>query len=207
MWRDPSGEWRDLPALDPDWTLWGQWVEGHTGPGHERMNDPYRAPCRPEALTGGCRNCGTPPTGRKRYYCSDDCREEFERDHFWQTARSWALRRASVFRIDYQYVRPIGHQWATAFRCARCGCWIPSTEGLRLELQASMEEEEFEACWTYPLPHLLKGPTPEVNHIDPVNGLRENFSCHHHQENLEVLHHVCHVEVTNEQRAAGLIGH
>lgn len=46
----------------------------------------------------------------------------------------------------------------------------------------------------------------EVNHIRPVNGKRKFFSCDHHQENLEVLCHACHVVVGIEQRAAGLIG-
>jgi hypothetical protein len=46
---------------------------------------------------------------------------------------------------------------------------------------------------------------PEVNHIVPVNGSRYHFGCQNHQSNLEVLCHRCHVEVTAEQRAAGLI--
>lgn len=46
----------------------------------------------------------------------------------------------------------------------------------------------------------------EVNHIVPLNGQRSHFSCAHHQENLEVLCHGCHVQVGVEQRRAGLIG-
>lgn len=47
---------------------------------------------------------------------------------------------------------------------------------------------------------------PQVNHIVPLNGERSNLSCGHHQENLEVLcRKPCHLEVTGEQRAAGLI--
>lgn len=47
---------------------------------------------------------------------------------------------------------------------------------------------------------------PEVNHIRPLNGIRPAFGCCHHQENLEVVCHDCHVAIGIEQRAAGLIG-
>jgi hypothetical protein len=47
---------------------------------------------------------------------------------------------------------------------------------------------------------------PEVNHKVPLNGDRPAFGCCHHQENLEVVCHDCHVTIGIEQRAAGLIG-
>jgi hypothetical protein len=40
----------------------------------------------------------------------------------------------------------------------------------------------------------------EVNHIDPLVGRGYSMSCYHHQDNLEVLCHDCHVVVTNAQR-------
>lgn len=43
----------------------------------------------------------------------------------------------------------------------------------------------------------------EVNHIVPLAGRSRRESCAHHQSNLEVLCHDCHVDVTNEQRAVG----
>lgn len=46
----------------------------------------------------------------------------------------------------------------------------------------------------------------EVHHKMPMNGQRDTFSCLHHQENLEVLCHACHVAATREQRRLGLIG-
>ena len=46
----------------------------------------------------------------------------------------------------------------------------------------------------------------EVNHIAPVNGDRDFFSCANHQDNLEVLCHRCHVMATREQRRRGIIG-
>lgn len=42
----------------------------------------------------------------------------------------------------------------------------------------------------------------EVNHIQPVVGAGYRLACHHHLDNLEVLCHDCHVQVTNAQRAA-----
>ena len=45
----------------------------------------------------------------------------------------------------------------------------------------------------------------EVNHILPVNGKRLTVSCANHQDNLETLCHPCHVDVTKQQRAAGLL--
>ena len=44
----------------------------------------------------------------------------------------------------------------------------------------------------------------EVNHIQPALGRHGEISCIHHQDNLIVLCHECHVKVTAEQRAAGL---
>lgn len=45
----------------------------------------------------------------------------------------------------------------------------------------------------------------EVNHVRPLNGVRPFFGCMHHLDNLEVLDRACHLVVTGEQRAAGLI--
>lgn len=44
---------------------------------------------------------------------------------------------------------------------------------------------------------------PEVNHIQPALGRHSAESCIHHQENLEVLCHDCHVGETRRQRRAG----
>jgi len=46
---------------------------------------------------------------------------------------------------------------------------------------------------------------PEVNHIEPCLGAHGKISCFHHQSNLEVLCHSCHVQETKVQRAAGLL--
>jgi hypothetical protein len=45
-------------------------------------------------------------------------------------------------------------------------------------------------------------PVLEVNHITPRNGGGYQLGCHHHQDNLEVLCHDHHREVTAEQRSA-----
>lgn len=41
----------------------------------------------------------------------------------------------------------------------------------------------------------------EVNHIEPRLGRGYALGCHHHQDNLEPLCHLCHLEVTADQRA------
>ena len=46
--------------------------------------------------------------------------------------------------------------------------------------------------------------TVEVNHIKPCVGER-GWSCHHHQNNLEVVCKNCHKKITAEQRKEGLI--
>lgn len=124
----------------------------------------YRAPCRPHET--GCRQCGN-DIRPSRAYCSVECSNEFERNHFWGTAAAHAIWRA----------RSDGHGRPT---CARCG----------------------KTCGVFN----WRQREAEVNHKVPVNGNRPHFGCCHHQENLEVLCHSCHVAVTKEQRRAGLIG-
>lgn len=41
--------------------------------------------------------------------------------------------------------------------------------------------------------------SPEVNHVDPRNGLGYGAGCHNHQTNLQVLYHACHAAVTADQ--------
>lgn len=43
----------------------------------------------------------------------------------------------------------------------------------------------------------------EVNHVVPLAGRSRAESCAHHQDNLEVLCHGCHVEATARQREVG----
>lgn len=77
----------------------------HSGKGHRVDIDRYRASCRPEL---GCRQCGKPPGGRFRFYCSEACRDSFEEDHFWSSASKAAWRKAP-------------HDPATGrARCSRC---------------------------------------------------------------------------------------
>lgn len=45
----------------------------------------------------------------------------------------------------------------------------------------------------------------EVNHIKPCLGKHNKRGCWHHIENLETLCHDHHLEVTRQQRAAGLL--
>lgn len=174
--RDPvtycrCGAWRRA-ASAADVAAWNAL---HTGPGHRVVHDGYRADCKP--MGPGCRQCGEPTTGRLHYYCSVEHREQFEDDHFWNSARAEALRRFAIYDIRsraYRYTS-VGRFYYSviAYICWRCG-------------------------------ERIAGDGPEVNHIMPVNGHRPGFGCMNHQSNLEVLCHACHVIATAEQRAAGL---
>jgi 5-methylcytosine-specific restriction endonuclease McrA len=76
----------------------------------------YRARCIEHPT--GCRQCGKSIADR-RAYCSVDCSDVFQQNHFWDTARWEAIRRAC----------PPG--WTSVYQegalCKRCGekAWPP----------------------------------------------------------------------------------
>lgn len=125
---------------------------------------------------GKCDRCSSPLPPRRSRWCSDECREIFYRHHVWTYAKKDALRRAGN-------------------KCEHCG--VISLEldrrAVRSRFSARRESAEY-------LNRL------EVNHKIPRQGrsLGAN-SCLNHHDNLEVLCHDCHVAVTKEQRAAGLL--
>jgi len=43
----------------------------------------------------GCGRCGNPLTGRRRMWCSDECAQEYYKNHIWNVARAEAHRRAN----------------------------------------------------------------------------------------------------------------
>lgn len=49
--------------------------------------------CRDLTLAGLCRCCRRPLMGRRTANCSKPCAEWFQDNHFWNTARTVALRR------------------------------------------------------------------------------------------------------------------
>lgn len=156
------------PATNAERQYLDAWPAMHAGAAHRVVRDSYRAACKP--FIGGCRNCGQPVGGRKQFYCSDQCREVFDEDHFWNSASAAVMGRQAVYAVSPAR----GKHPRAAIICARCAEPIHGTA--------------------------------EVNHVVPVNGVRPFFGCQHHQANLEVLDHKCHLVVTGEQRAAGLIG-
>ncbi len=116
-----------------------EWAAQHQGrKGHGVSSDSYRADCRLEAAQGGCRNCGEPPTGRKIFYCSDGCRDAFEVDHFWGSARNEALKRHGVWGLVPDN-RTLGED-ASAWRCARCSGWIIGRDGMVRELRSLLPD-------------------------------------------------------------------
>lgn len=115
------------------------------------------------------------PIAKHRAYCSRSCSREFEQNHFWGTASYAAINRSRPFGPTQ---KPHGEPWRGRPVCARC-----------LKECGSFGDKR----------------EAEVNHITPLNGVRPHFGCCHHQENLEVVCHACHVQIGIEQRAAGLI--
>lgn len=147
----------------------------------------YRAPCRP--FDTGCRQCGKMIT-RGRAYCSGECSDTFQRNHFWNMAR-WQAIRASM-GADEKDAAGRYLTYDERAVCARCG---GPARGIR-------HPETVEDGRTFAASYWA----PEVNHIRPLNGDRPDFGCCHHQDNLECVCHPCHVALGIEQRAAGLIG-
>lgn len=127
------------PEEEAEAALVKEWGLFHQGPGHVAVRDYYRAACKTH--TTGCRNCGRIPSGRKQFYCSDDCRLEFERDHFWGTARDMAMRDA-IREGD-----PLRISWCTR----SCGRWatevnhITPLNGLRPHFGCCHHRDNLEA--------------------------------------------------------------
>ncbi len=136
----------------------------------------YRADCLPWGH--GCRQCGKAITWRSAT-CSHRCSRLFGINHFWQDARQHAA-----------FVKNLPGYTLEGYLA---GTWDYRAQWYELRTCPKCERT-FSA-------HAL-----EVNHIHPLNGNRASFGCGHHQDNLEAICHDCHVEITTQQRRAGLIG-
>lgn len=137
--------------------------------------------------------CGTALKGRRRRWCSDECERTFTREHNWQAARAFAIRRDEG-------------------RCVSCGV---SPDELVLEwhrLRALLElidalmgrdvRARARELWHLERQHMAawrRDIALEVNHRTPILGRHGEFGCHHHVDGLETLCHRCHLDVTAEQ--------
>lgn len=124
---------------------------------------------------GRCRACGADLTKAQRSWCGAPCKLMYENNHYWNAARHAAVKRGRV--------------------CTKCH-W---TEDQYQE--ASLTTEGQYVMWTRTM-LLTHSPDNwlEVNHIVPRRGEGYGTGCWHHQSNLEVLCHKCHVKVTRLQR-------
>lgn len=149
-----------------------------------------------------CVICDEPIIGRGIKYCSTKCADNFYCNHQWTAASNEAQKRNRavnfITRIetrDYPEVAAHWHREAIpayskdyTFTYSCCSmCLKP----------AGLPEYK----WQESLARRL-----EVDHILPMNGGNRALTCMNHQENLRVICHECHLEVTKEQRRAGLIG-
>lgn len=142
---------------------------------------------------GLCIVCRKELPKRRYRYCSDACGKWFSENHDWGTARNhaWTLnfdKNHVVVKHHNSYTRKDGtlHEFDTETRhacCSRCG---------QPELSYGVDG------WL--------NSRLEVDHIIPINGGIRAKTCMNHQENLRVVCHGCHLILTAEQRAAGLIG-
>lgn len=130
---------------------------------------------------GGCDGCGKPLVGRQQRWCSDGCDELYWTNHRWPRARAAALLRPGVrvfkwrwrTRWDWENDRPLERFVEWVFVGWQCSHCFATTR------------------------------SPEVNHIHPALGAHSQESCAHHQDNLEIICHPCHLVETRRQRASG----
>lgn len=187
---------------------------------------------RAPAGNGACRRCGAalvPP----RSWCSQTCADWWLDNHDWGSARAAALRRDGqrCVRCNHpgDYVGQVDALVAALTNTDRTGLTLLLEHGeeaaalavvVRLARMASTEPrwgavlaEAEQAAATLTagddlatlyrrFAHLHR---LEVNHVEPRRGRGYALGCHNHLANLETLCHPCHVTVTAEQRAAGLL--
>lgn len=164
----------------------------------------------PDSVTGKCRAlgayrdngkrqpacivCGGELPPRRRSYCSDEHARWFVENHDWTTARhaAWTENnKVNCVEIETEetYYNHVTKEVAKRIikikrpACSRCG-EAESTYGANNFLHTQLE----------------------VDHIIPLNGSPRGKTCLNHQTNLRVVCHRCHLILTAEQRAAGLIG-
>jgi len=131
-----------------------------------------------------CVWCGNDLPKRSRRWCSQECSDEFTRQHNWTWARAAAIRRDGG-------------------ACVRCGHdgHVPAERFWHLLLVLRGGEIDHPA--RYRAFRLISRERPrwqlEVNHRTPVLGRHGTFGCHHHLDGLETLCHPCHLRETAEQ--------
>lgn len=148
---------------------------------------------------GLCIVCQNPMPARNRQYCSKACSDWFNDNHTWTIARSEAYIRNRGLNPC-----PEGTQ-----------IWVPDRKNYRGDV---IEPAHFITAgrWVALCSMCFKPEHPydhpdyrkrelKVDHIIPLDGGIRGTTCRNHQENLRVICHECHLKVTAEQRAAGLI--
>lgn len=126
-----------------------------------------------DTVAGRCRACGVGLPRTRRSWCSGECQDVYERNHYWASARAAAVARDK--------------------RCVNCG-WVADRDyatsyGQYFMWSRAMLQGRGDDNWL------------EVNHIVPRLGAGYSAaSCVHHLAGLETLCHRCHVKVTYRQR-------
>lgn len=125
-----------------------------------------------DTAAGHCRACGQTLPSTRKSWCSPDCRNVYDRNHYWDSARRAAIRRDRG--------------------CVKCG-WV------RDEYDQTCDGQLF--LWSCAALR-NRGPDNwlEVNHVTPRQGAGYGTGCAHHLSGLETLCHRCHIKVTRRQR-------
>lgn len=125
--------------------------------------------------TPGCGKCGSPLPKRRVHWCSDDCANWWHSNHWFNTARRYALIRAEVWSLAA--VEIVAGEWS----------W-PRKPGLGDRYEGPFFHEHQPRGIGYAC-EMCGSVTRqvEVDHIEAANGAHSVASCLHHQENLRVL--------------------
>ncbi len=135
-------------------------------------------------------HCGKSLPPRRRRYCSNECAIWWPNNHYWTMAAGAAMKHnREVNSIAVKLKSWNGHEFERIIACcSRCH-------------KPPLGEYEEGVTHREALDSRL-----EIDHIIPLNGSARSTTCLNHQENLRVVCHKCHLELTREQRKSGLIG-
>lgn len=160
---------------------------------------------------GRCTWCGKTLVGRQQRWCSESHAEYWYQNHRWTSARAEAIRRSErrCSKCGHTNRLTDAEYWWWSF----LNWWCPRVEMKQneswLDWFDRSEGDPIGEKWVAAVKlqqKMARNHYLEVNHVVPIIGRHGETGCHHHQSGLEVLCHACHVEVTSEQRAKGLLG-
>lgn len=135
-----------------------------------------------------CFLCGGDLPAGMRRWCGARCSEAYWDNHGWGSARFRAIALARVGGPQGVVVCDDCGGDAESRRCGSCRESWPCRAWADAQPKAYVPGH-------YP----VTTAGAEVNHVEPRVGQGYHEGCHHHQTNLQVLCHTCHVAETTRQ--------